>query len=64
MKINGNEVFFPLLREEATANLKERDTQKRSAVIQLTVTLKKSHQSFYYFHEARDFRNYLQPSHL
>jgi len=46
MKINENEVFFPLLREEATANLKDREAQKRSVVKQLTVTLRKSHQSF------------------
>jgi hypothetical protein len=64
MKMNENEVLFPLLREEATANLKEREIQKRSVVKQLTVTLRKSHQRFYCFHEARDFRIYFQPSHL
>jgi hypothetical protein len=63
-KMNENEVLDPLLREEAKANLKERETQKRSTVIQLSVTLRKIHQSIYYFHEARDFRIYFQPSQL
>ena len=49
---HGDGVLFPLLREDATANLKARDTQQRCAVIHLTVTLRKGRQRFYCFHEA------------